>query len=164
MNKIILGLAAFLLLASTGAVAQDGKLEVTAVVEKETTVVNEAGEKRVELTEVQKVVPGDVVVYTVSYRVVTDAADGEAVENIAISYPIGEELTYMADSAYAPGAEITFSVDDGVSYAALEALTVDRDGVVSAATSDDLTHIRWAVPGELPPGSRGFARFKARVN
>lgn len=152
--------AVLILATSTSVFAQEGKIEVKTVVEKETIVVDETGKQNIELVAAEKVVPGDVVIYTVTY---TNVAD-EAVENIVITNPIGENLQYVADSAFAPGANVSFSVDGGSTFAELGELTVDTDGVTTAARAEDLTHIRWALDGVLDPGSRGFARFRARLN
>lgn len=158
LNQTMLALV--LLVVSAGAAAQQGKIELKTVVEVELRTVNEAGEAVVSLVPADKVVPGDVVVYTVTY---TNVAD-QAVEKVVITNPIAEGLDYVADSAFAPGAEVSFSVDGGNEFAALDALTVERNGELVSASIDDLTHIRWTLDGELDPGSQGFARFRARLN
>ncbi|MEO1421398.1 MAG: hypothetical protein AAFU66_10685, partial [Pseudomonadota bacterium] len=66
MMKQTLVLAA-LLLVGQGAQAQTGNIELKTVVEKETTVTNEAGQEVTQLVPVDKVIPGDVVIYTVTY-------------------------------------------------------------------------------------------------
>ena len=149
-----------LLLSATTARAQQGKIELKTVVEKEQRTTNADGESIVQLVPAEKVVPGDVVIYTVTY---TNVAD-QAVEKVVITNPIGESLEYVADSAFGPGAKVSFSVDGGNAFDELDALTVERNGERVAATSADLTHIRWTLDGELAPGSQGFARFRARLN
>ena len=161
MNKILTTIAIIAALAaSTPALSQQGKIELKSVVEKEVRVVNDAGEEVVQLVTADKVVPGDVVIYTVTY---TNVAD-EAVENVVITNPINTALSYVPDSAFAPGADVSFSADGGKSFAALTDLTVERDGAPVAAGVDDLTHIRWILREPLDPGAQGFARFRARLN
>lgn len=145
---------------SAVAFAQQGKIELKTVVEKETVVLTEDGGERIELVTADKVVPGDVVIYTVTY---TNVAD-QAVENVTITNPIAAELEYVADSAFAPGASVAFSVDNGQSFAPLNALSVEDNGEQRAAEVADLTHIRWVLNDELAPGAQGFARFRARLN
>ncbi|MEO0575796.1 MAG: hypothetical protein AAF004_10055 [Pseudomonadota bacterium] len=158
LHRAMLVLA--MLSISSIAVAQQGKIELKTVVEVEERTVNEAGEAVVKLVPADKVVPGDVVVYTVTY---TNVAD-QAVEKVVITNPIADGLDYVADSAFAPGAAVSFSVDGGTEFAALDTLTVEREGELVAASIADLTHIRWTLEGELDPGSQGFARFRARLN
>ena len=59
---------------------------------------------------------------------------------------------------------IEFSVDGGVSYAAAEDLTVDKDGQSRAATAEDYTHIRFVMQDDLAAGAQGIARFRAQLN
>lgn len=155
-----LAAAALMALLYTPALAQQGKIELKTVVEKEQRSTNEAGEEVVQLVTADQVVPGDMVIYTVTY---TNVAD-QSVENVVITNPIAGELEYVAGSAFAPGADVSFSVDGGNSFAELEALRVEREGEEVAATSADLTHIRWTLRESLDPGSQGFARFRARLN
>ncbi|MEO0617004.1 MAG: hypothetical protein AAFY69_12815 [Pseudomonadota bacterium] len=161
MNRALTLLAAVLSLSlAAPALAQEGKIELKSVVEKEVRVVNDAGEEVVQLVTADKVVPGDVVIYTVTY---TNVAD-QAVDNVVITNPINDALSYVVDSAFAPGADVSFSVDGGASFDVLDALTIERDGTTIAAGVDDLTHIRWILREPLDPGAQGFARFRARLN
>ncbi|MEM7763322.1 MAG: hypothetical protein AAF290_04520 [Pseudomonadota bacterium] len=161
MNKwITTGVLLMAALAHTSAWAQEGKIQLQTVVEKEQVTVAENGDERVELVPVEKVFPGDVVIYTVTY---TNVAD-QAVENVTITNPISAELSYVPESAFAPGADVSFSVDGGKTFDALANLTVAIDGAERTASVEDLTHIRWVLTDALAPGSRGFARFRARLN
>ncbi len=158
LNKLaLITLAAFL---SATAVAQQGKVELKTVVEKEQRVTSDTGEEVVQLVAADKVVPGDTVIYTVTY---TNVAD-QSIENVVITNPIAAELEYVSGSAFAPGAEVAFSVDGGATFDALDSLVVERDGEQVAASNTDLTHIRWTLREALDPGSQGFARFRARLN
>ncbi|MEM7610957.1 MAG: hypothetical protein AAF270_04730 [Pseudomonadota bacterium] len=144
---------------ATEAPAQRGFIEVKTVVEKEQRSVNEAGDEVVQLVTAEKVLPGDVVIYTVTFTNISD----EVADNVVITNPISENLEYVADSAFSPGVDVTFSVDNGQQFDALESLQVERDGQRVAAAPSDLTHIRWRMRGELAPGAQGFGRFRARV-
>ena len=147
-------------LMCTPAFAQQGKIELQTVVEKEQRSTNEAGEEVVQLVTADQVVPGDTVIYTVTY---TNVAD-QSVENVVITNPIAAQLEYVVGSAFAPGADVSFSVDGGNSFAALDALRIERDGEQVSASAADLTHIRWTLRESLDAGSQGFARFRARLN
>ena len=156
LQRVVIA-AAFL---AAGAEAQTGRIELTTVVEKEASVTNEAGEAVVQLVPADKVVPGDVVIYTVTY---TNVAD-ESVENVVITNPIAAQLQYIDNSAFSPGADVAFSVDGGETFAPLGELVVERDGENVPAAPADLTHIRWSLRAALDPGAQGFARFRARLN
>lgn len=147
-------------LAFASAQAQQGKLELSTVVEKEQRVVDANGEEVVSLVTADKVVPGDVVVYTVTYTNISD----QSVENVVITNPIAAQLTFENGSAFAPGAEVSFSADGGTTWGDLGELMVSDGDAARLATNADLTHIRWVLQGELDTGAKGFARFRARLN
>lgn len=161
MNRARTIIAACLLaLAAGGALAQQGKVALQTAVQKEQRSVDEAGEVSMELVEADKVVPGDVVIYTVTYTNVSD----ESVENIVITNPIPAQLTFVPDSSFSPGAEVSFSADGGATWGELDALVVRDGDAERIATAEDLTHIRWRLTGELESGEQGFTRFRAQLN
>ncbi|MEM8984780.1 MAG: hypothetical protein AAGC71_17355 [Pseudomonadota bacterium] len=140
--------------------ADAGDLEVKTVVQKEAEVVAADGSKSVELVAADAVVPGEEVIYTVTFTNVSD----KATDNIVISNPIPSQLTYVYGSAFGPGTTITFSVDGGQTFGSPETLVVVDGDVERAATTEDFTNIRWEVQNPLNVGQRGFARFRARLN
>ena len=147
-----------LLLIAAAASAQDqGHLSVQTVVQKEQVTINDDGEQQVTLVPVETVVPGESVVYTISFTNISD----DAAENVVITNPIADSLTYVDGSAFGPGTRIQFSVDNGQTFADRESLTVTEEGVVRAASAEDFTHIRWVMQQELAAGAQGVARFSA---
>ncbi|MEO0998511.1 MAG: hypothetical protein AAFX58_13420 [Pseudomonadota bacterium] len=162
MRTLMSVTAALLLIVTANGVlaGEAGKLEVRTVVQMERTVTNTAGETTTELVPVESVVPGEEVVYTVTY---TNVSDG-VTDNIVITNPIPRELTYVQGSAFGPGTEIAFSVDGGKTYASPEQLVIVDGALERPALPGDFTNIRWVVQNSLDAGSRGFARFRARLN
>jgi uncharacterized repeat protein (TIGR01451 family) len=152
----------FLVIAlSASAFAQEeGHLNVKTVVQKEEVTVNAAGERETRLVAAETVIPGERVVYTITFRNVSD----EPADNVVITNPIDESLTYVDGSAFGPGTEIQFSVDGGNSYAAAALLSVVEDGVERPATASDFTHVRWVMQNDLAAGAQGTARFMAVLN
>ena len=147
-----------LMFFTAAAIAQQAEvLEVRTLVQKEEIVVNADGAPEKRLVAAETVVPGEQVYYTITFTNVGDAP----AEKVVITNPISAELTYVDDSAFAPGMNLEFSVDGGVTFAAADELTVTIDGETRAAMSDDFTHIRWTLPSELDTGSQGTARFAA---
>lgn len=142
------------------AVAAEGHLNVRTVVQKEAVTVDDAGTVSTELVPANTVVPGESVFYTITFENVSK----EPAENVVITNPIAETLTYVDGSAFGPGAEILFSIDGGRTFAALDELTVVEDGEERAASADDVTHIRWRMRESLAAGAQGIARFAAVLN
>jgi len=147
-----------MLALSLQAVAQEqGHLNVTTTVQKQEVTVNESGEAETRLVAVDTVVPGESVVYTITFQNISD----EPAANVVITNPISEGLTYVDGSAFGPGTVIQFSTDGGQNFAAADELTVIDDGVSRPAGPDDFTHIRWVMQNELAVGAQGTARFTA---
>lgn len=142
------------------AQAQEGHLNVRTVVQKEEVIVTDTGETERNLVPADTVVPGDDVVYTITFTNVSD----ESAENVVITNPISENLTYVQGSAFGPGAVIEFSVDNGESFAPPDELMVAANGEQRPADEKDFTHVRWTMQNELQAGAQGMARFKARLN
>lgn len=142
------------------AFAQDeGHLLVKTVVQKEEVTVDENGEEKVRLVDASTVIPGDEVIYTVTFQNISD----QAAENVVITNPIASDLEYVDGSAFGPGTEIVFSVDGGTLFAGANDLAVEEDGVTRPARPSDYTHIRWQMQNEIPAGSQGVARFRAKL-
>ena len=94
------------LLLATGASAKS-QLSISMQAEKEVTIDKET--KRV---KADKVEPGVVIFYTLSY---VNSGD-EAATNAVLDDPIPKGTVYLAGSAYGEGAEVTFSIDGGKTF------------------------------------------------
>lgn len=157
MKAIKTAAALLAALVAPALAQQSGHLDVTTTVQKEVVTVNESGETESRLVPAETVVPGEKVVYTITFRnVSTDGAD-----NVVITNPISEALAYVEGSAFGPGSEIEFSIDGGVTFARPEDLTVTEDGEVRRARPEEFTHIRWVMDNTLAAGAQGMARFAA---
>lgn len=157
----LFGFAWLLFFSSANAISQEqGHLNVTTVVQMEEVTVGDDGERQTRLVPADTVVPGDVVIYTITVENISS----ETADNVVVTNPVPEHLTYVAGSAFGPGMVIEFSVDGGTSYAPPEELTVDDNGQSRAARAEDFTHIRFVMQGELAAGAQSLARFKARLN
>lgn len=143
------------------AAAQDtSHLDIKTVVQKEEVSVDAAGEQQTRLVDADTVVPGDEVIYTVSFSNVSQ----EPAEDVVITNPLPDQLTYVDGSAFGPGASVEFSIDGGQSFAAREELIVSEGGFERPARNEDFTHIRWVIDGDIEPGAHGMAQFRARLN
>ncbi len=151
MSVLLLGIS-----LSAAAMA-DGSLDVRTTVHKEEVTVDESGETVRKMVPAELVVPGESVYYTITFKNV----GAESADNVVITNPIAENLTYVDGSAFGPGTEIQFSVDGGATFAAAGDLTVAENGQQRTATADDYTHVRWVMQNNLEPGAQGTARFAA---
>jgi uncharacterized repeat protein (TIGR01451 family) len=157
MKNMMTAILLMMVLSLPAAAQEQGSLNVTTTVQKEEVTVNEAGESVTRLIPANTVVPGETVIYTITFQNIGD----EPADNVVITNPIAETLTYVAGSAFGPGTNIQFSIDGGKSFAAADELTVEEDGASRPAGPDDFTHIRWVMQGELAVGALGTARFTA---
>jgi uncharacterized repeat protein (TIGR01451 family) len=155
-----LTLIASALIAATAMAQEEGHLNVRTLVQKEEVTVNASGETERRLVAVDAVVPGEDVVYTITFTNVSD----ESAENVVITNPISASLTYVAGSAFGPGTVIEFSVDGGQTFAVADQLRIDTSEGERVAEVEDFTHVRWTMQDDLVAGAQGMARFRARLN
>lgn len=153
-------LIASALIASTVSAQEQGHLNVRTIVQKEEVTINNNGETERRLVTAETVVPGDDVVYTITFTNISE----ESAENVVITNPISNDLTYVAGSAFGPGTVIEFSVDGGQTFGQADELVVEADGGQRPAGADDFTHVRWTMESRLEAGAQGMARFRARLN
>lgn len=137
-----------------------GPLALTTVAQTEEVIARADGTVETRLVDVTTVVPGDEVIYTITYQNTGD----EAAEAVTITDPVPAQMRYLDGTAFAPGADITFSVDGGRSWGTPQELRIlAADGSERRATAADYTHIRWRLRHAIGPGKRGYARFRAAL-
>jgi uncharacterized repeat protein (TIGR01451 family) len=144
-------------LLSYASVRAEEAIQVTTTVQKEVVVENDDGTQETQLVAADSVVPGERVVYTISFR----NTGSEPAENVVITNPIARTLTYVAGSAAGKDLEVEFSVDGGANFAPANELKVADNGVERPATTLDYTHVRWVMRSELAAGGEGQATFAA---
>jgi len=115
---------------------------------------------------------GQELYYTVRIR----NAGTIAIRDAEVIQPVPTNTHYIAHSATGGGAQITFSVDGGKTFAATNELKLPT--AVFAAADDsaatrsssrralpaDYTHIRWQLRNSLEPGAVVLARFRVVFN
>jgi len=120
----------------------------------------EQGRETSKLVPADKVVPGDLIIYTLEVHntgTTTLAAP-------TVIYPIPAHMWYLADSAVGPAAEVTYSIDGGESFDAPENLRLPgSEGQWRVAAAADYTHIRWQLKNNLKANSVAFVRFRVIV-
>jgi len=153
-------LLAGLLLLSGNAMAQQGTIRLEHKAEQWQSVIDENGAEQVRLVKATNVVPGERVLFTVTY---TNTGDQPA-ERVTVTNPVPEHMTYVDDSATGDNTSVLFSVDGGDSFAAATDLRVSNaDGTERPAGAADYTHVRWIVGNDIGPGASGTVQFTATV-
>lgn len=158
-TRIITAAAALLLAASLTPAFAEGNLKLTSRSEKEIVVVKN-GAKTVTLAPAEKVVPGDVVLFTNRYQ----NQGKEPAEDVVISNPVPKHMTYLDGSAFGEGTNITFSFDNGKNFDTPGKLVKTEKGKKRPARADEYTHIRWTFRNPIPAGKEGELGFRARLN
>ena len=148
-----------LVLSAPPAWAQpNGHIQLTSKAEIEKEVFNSEGKKEVKRVPAAKVVPGTVVIFTTTYKNVSE----EYAENTIITNPVPAHMIYAENSASGSGTRITFSIDNGQSFNIPAKLFVfDAAGRKFPARPQDYTHIRWEMNHPLPSGTMGEVSFRA---
>jgi len=154
MRRLTLGI-----IAATSLMASDSAFALTATqsVEKEIVVQMPDGTENLSRAPAELVIPGERVVYTLSYT----NDDAAPASDLVLTMPVPPEIKYMEGSATEAGAKIVYSADGGQSFANRSALrTIGTDGNIRTATSEDITHIRWTIAGPVSVGGSGSLSFK----
>lgn len=133
-------------------------LSIKSTIEKEIVTVDANGRRRTTRVAVEKVVPGETVIYTYG---LTNAGALPA-EPVLISAPIPEHMIYKDKSAVTAGATVRFSIDNGKTFASADELeVVTADGKRRPAGASDYTHIRWQLSAPLASGASHEVAFRA---
>ena len=157
LNKFS-GIALSLAIAAMCAAAPASALTAKQTVLKEVTKTNEDGQVVTTRIAADEVLPGQTVVYILTYT--NDKS--EVASGIVLTMPVPGELDYVEGSANIPETELTFSADGGSTFAQRDAvLTRDEDGKFVTAKAEDITHVRWKVLTSVAPGTSGELAYKA---
>ncbi len=148
------------LLASTLAPAIAQEFTAVQIVERAVvTGENPDGSAIVTYEQADRVTPGDALLYSLNF----ENGSADTIENASLVMAVPAEVTYNENSAFGENAAVDFSTDNGQSFAPRGALTVSADGNERAASSEDITHIRWSFSGTIVPGAAGDVGYGAVV-
>lgn len=118
------------------------------------------GKEVTKLIPAAKVIPGEEVLYILSF---SNEGDAPA-KSLVINNPIPANTWYRQGSAFGAGTQVSVSVNGGKKYGKLVELTVPlANGEERPATFKDVTHVRWAVNYALQPGKTGTVSYRAVV-
>lgn len=154
-----LSLAALLILGGN-AFAQQGSIQLEHKAEKWERITDDNGIEQSQLVEATRVLPGEEVLFTITYTNVSD----QAVEDVTITNPVPDHMVYVDNSVTGDNTSITFSVDGSENFGAPQDLLVNETlGAQRPATAKDYTHVRWVVDSDVAAGARGTVQFTAVV-
>ena len=139
---------------------QENRIELQVTAQREIEEEDEEGEIELVRIFAKKILPGDEVIYTIEY-----VNQGyEAADRVIVSCPIPEGMRYRKFSAVGDGAEILFSIDNGLTFDEPANLIVRNDeGDVTKAKTRHYTHIRWRLLKHVSAGGSGSVSFRASL-
>ena len=158
MKRYSVFLIAFVALLLSTELSAKALLSISMKAEKDITV-----DKQTKRVVADKVEPGDIIFYTLSY---VNSGD-EAATNAVLDDPIPKGTVYVAGSAFGDGADITFSIDSGRTFKKPSLLTYEVElpgGKIEKRTAspEQYTHIRWTLSA-IPAHGSGQVGFRVRV-
>lgn len=155
---VMAGLISTSSLASQKAVNANLSISIKAL--KEKAYVTPEGKRKVSWVEPKKVVPGDEVVYAITYK----NMGKQPTDDVVITNLIPQHMQFRPGSARTSKAEVKYSVDGGRSFKKPADLKVrTADGRVRRASSSDYTHIQWRLKQPLSPGKHGVLGYRATL-
>jgi len=140
---------------SGAAMAQEKPVTLTSEIQL-VSVNIDSGTPVEELVSPDKVIPGDALLFTTSFRNNT----AQSITNFTIVNPVPDNMALSAESA----VEIDVSIDGGENFGAIADLSItdEETGAARAAIAADVTHLRWIV-SSLPAGQEGSVQYRASV-
>ena len=135
-------------------------VELTTTVQRVVAAIGDDGQVVRRLEDVASVTADDVLHYTIRYT--NNGVDVVEEGSIVITCPIPQDTVYLAGTAKGAGATVTYSVDDGESFAPISELSEPSENGDGSAGSAPTT-IRWVIKPELAPGQAGEVSFDVRM-
>ena len=126
---------------------------------KEIVEENDKGEKVIRYVEPVTAIPGNTMMYTITFENTGD----KPVSGIVINDPLPNNSKYIANTATGENTKITFSAD-GNNFAVPGKIKLkDKTGKTWTVSADKYTHIRWVYSKNLMPGEIGKVTFKTKI-
>ena len=165
MKKYIPTLSTFsaalvLILLSGAAQAVNEPITIDSQVNELIQQKDEQGQVQLVAIAPDSIVPGDRILYTTRFH----NRGVEASDNITITNPIPQQVSYLADSAQGKNCDIVFSADGGKSWGKPEQLKVQMaDGQWRSAQASEYTHIRWQYQSSLAARQSSEISYQAHL-
>lgn len=133
-------------------------VKIDSSIKVERTEISETGESVTTLHDptAVKVIPGDRLLFTNSYRNIGQ----NAVTGFVVNNPVHSAVTFV--EALEDWALV--SVDGGQKFGKLTELSMaEATSGMRPAGAADVTHVRWILPSPIAPGASGELRFRGIV-
>lgn len=161
MKQIKKRLMAGLLLSVSLVAWSKGNVDLKNEAFKEVETVAKDGNKIKNLVPATQVVPGEEVLYVITYQ----NKGKEAATDVVITNPIPKNMTYKAQEAEKATTKVELSVDGGKKWGNLAELKIqDKLRKFRPALPSDVTHVRWIVAGSVLPNEESKVRLRAVLN
>lgn len=151
-------LAIIALLVPGAALAAGGDVSLNSEIFVERQQQDPAGAAKTVLEPVEKarVVPGDSLIFVLSYK----NGSAEPATDFVVTNPLPSAVSYAGFDGQAPEV----SIDGGKSWGNLSDLKVtEADGTERDAQPSDVTHVRWTFATAIPAGESGQLKFRGVV-
>lgn len=136
--------------------AAPGPIKLDTAVYQDVQVKGADGKVTTKRQAPKNVVPGDEVIYQMTYTSNANAA----ASNVVIDNPLPAELTFIKVEG-TPATAV--SIDGGKTWGQLAELKVKlADGTSRPAQPSDITSLRWVI-ATIAPGGKGTIAYHARV-
>lgn len=158
----ITGLSAALALIILSGSVQAANKPITISSQVNELIQQKDAQGQVQLVAIKpdSIVPGDRILYTTRFH----NHGVEASDNITITNPIPQQVSYLAGSAQGKHCNIVFSADGGKSWGKPEQLRVQTaDGQWRAAQASEYTHIRWQYQSALASQQSSEISYQAHL-
>ncbi len=153
---IIATAAAVAAISATAAYAA-GPLSLVSEVKLEKRVAAADGTTRIALVKADKIVPGDQVVFVLTYR----NTGTQPIANLVLANPVPANIAYRAANPGSAAPELSV---DGKTFGPLSGLRVaTAAGASRAAAPDDVTTVRWRLASPVAAGAQGQLAFQAVI-
>ena len=148
----VMALSAAMLAAAPAAA---GGLTASQSVEVAVLKTDEGGATVKSYAPAEEIAPGDELRYVLTFQ--NDGA--EAASNVRLDMPVPDAVTLIDGSVEPGAADVTYSVDKGVTFAPRETLVITDEGETRAAVAEDITNIRWTFTEAIAPGEAGTISY-----
>lgn len=148
-------IALFALIAPASAVLGN-QVALDSEVFVERSVEQADGSVAVTLEAPSRVVPGDSLIFALSY----ENTGVEPAENFVVTNPMPEAVAFV--EVIDEGA--VYSIDGGETFGPLTELRIaNENGIERDAQAIDVSHVRWTLTDPIAPGATGQLRFRGVV-
>ena len=157
---LVAGIIAVTPFTGTFSAARNQSVQINTIVELEKLEHDINGKSITLYKPAKKVIPGNIVRYTV----LLENQSSEPVDNAEVVTKIPDHMSYLSHSATGTACNIIFSTDKGKSFNPIKKLLKKTaDGQLVQAGSQQITHIKWVRIKPLPPLTSQKLVFRAKL-